>query len=300
MLPRTVVAVASVAFLSWPCFSASTIGSISSTQPIVVSGIAVATNRVMSWPVAVNDEIVTHTAPATLRFADGSVVTLQRNSRMRLEPLSSGVGVKMLSGSAIYNLKPSSAVSVETRYSAAGVTGNLLTAPVRPSSQSDGTATELAYRRPASTPNSGIVFAPSMFGTAAFAPSITRQANPAGAKNMITLPNGIVIFVNPVTSGGVVTGYTIVGVGAETQAAGVLPTPGVTSLDGYTISVVNGPNGNSQVKLFAPGSSTPLPDSQAAALIQNTATAVNQSLPAGQKVSATPGITIQPFSVSGT
>jgi hypothetical protein len=300
MLPRTVVAVAIVALLSWPCFAASSIGSISSAQPIVVSGITVSTNRVMSWPVAVNDEIVTHTAPATLRFTDGSVVTLQRNSRMKLEPLPSGVGVKMLSGSAIYDLKPSSTVSLGTKYSGTDIPGNAaLAATARPVSQNEATATALAYRMPASAPSSGIVFAPSMFGTAAFAPAISRQANPAGAKNMITLPNGLVVFVNPVTSGGVVTGYTIVGVGADTQTGGVLPTPSVTGLDGYTISVSNGPTGNSQVKIFAPGSSTPLSDSQAATLIQNTTTTVNQNLPPGQQISTTPGITIQPFSVSG-
>ena len=302
MLPRTALAFAILALLLWPCFGASPIGSISSTQPIVVSGITVSTDRVMSWPIAVNDEIVTHTAPATLRFADGSVVTLQRNSRMKLVALSSGVEMKMLSGSAIYDLKPSSVVSVGNRSSGTRIPENVAVAPSRrPASQDETPATALAYRMPASAPKSGIVFAPSMFGTAAFAPSINRQASPAGAKNMITLPNGLVVFVNPVTSGGVVTGYTIVGVGADTQTGGVLPTPNVTSLDGYTIAVVNGPNGTDQVQIFAPGSATPLTGSQAAALIQTTTTTVNQNLPPGQQISTTtPGITIQPFSVSGT
>jgi hypothetical protein len=299
MLPRIVVALI-VALSTWPCFGALTIGSISSTQPIVVSGITVSTNRVMSWPVAVNDEIVTRTAPATLRFTDGSVVTLQRNSRMKLEPLPTGVQVKMLSGSAIYDLKSSSMVTLGTKSPGTRLPiSSALVTSVRPTAQDGALATALASRISAA-PSSGIVFAPSMFGTAAFAPAVTRQASPTGARNIITLPNGLVVFVNPITSGGVVTGYTIIGVGADTQTGGILPTPNVTALDGYTIVVVNGPNGVSQVKIFAPGATTPLPDNQAAALIQTTTTTVNQNLPAGLQISTTPGITIQPFSVSGT
>ena len=110
MLPRTVFIVA-ISVLLGQCFAASAVATISSTQPVVVSGITVPTNRVISWPVAVNDEIATQGAPAMVRFADGSVVTLQRNSRMRLEPAAAGVEVKMLSGSAIYDIKPKSGVS---------------------------------------------------------------------------------------------------------------------------------------------------------------------------------------------
>lgn len=301
MLPRTVVEGIVVAFLAWPCLGASPIGSISSTQPIVVSGITVSTHRVMSWPVAVNDEIVTRTAPATLRFTDGSVITLQRNSRMKLEPLASGVKVNMLSGSAIYDLRPSSIVSLDTQLTGTPLPANTIPPNAGlPKFQSRPPVAALAYRMPATAPSSGMVFAPSMFGTAAFTPAATQQANPSGAKNIVTLPNGLVLFVNSVTSGGVVTGYTIVGVGANTQT-GVLPTPNVAALDGYTISVVNGPAGVSQVRIFAPGSATPLSDSQAAALLQNTATTVNQNLPSGQQISTTtPGITIQPFSGSGS
>lgn len=299
MLPRTVVIAMTMACLAWPSFSASPVGSISSTQPIVVSGITVSTNRVMSWPVAANDEIVTRTAPATLWFTDGSVVTLQRNSHMKLEPLAAGVEVKMLSGSAIYDLKPASTVSLGAKLP--GAVASRTVRPVQASigSQNSLPPTALAYRLPAGS--KGVVFAPSMFGTANFGSSVSNTANPSGARNMITLPNGLVIFVNPVTAGGVVTGYTIIGVGADTQTGGILPTPNVTGLDGFTITVVNAPNGNNQVQIFPPGSSTPLTATQAAALLQATATTVNQSLPPGQQITTTtPGISIQPFSVSGT
>ena len=82
-----------------------------------------------------------------LRFADGSVVTLQRNSRMRSEPLSSGVGVKMLSvlrylGDNLSRIRR----IVKTKYSGAGIAGSLATTSVRPSPQSDGTVSALAYR----------------------------------------------------------------------------------------------------------------------------------------------------------
>jgi hypothetical protein len=286
-----------LALLTWSCFGATPVATISSTQPVVVSGITIPTNRVMSWPVAVNDEIATQTAPAVLRFTDGTIVTLQRDSRMRLEAGPTGVEVKMLSGSASYALKARSTVSFGPKITGLGIPTNIpSSAPSRPASQNEETATALIYRMPAQAPGSGVVFAPSMISTAAFAPTIAHQVTPP-PQSVIILPSGLAIFVTPITAQGVTTGYTIVGVGAVTSN-GIIQTPGVTALNGYTIAVQNGSVNTDQIKIFAPGSPSPVPDNQAGTLIQNTVKTVNQSLPSGQQISTTPGITIQPFSAS--
>jgi hypothetical protein len=295
MISRTVL-IFVLALMAWQCFGATPIATISSTQPVVVSGITVPTNRVMSWPVAVNDEIATQTAPAVLRFSDGTVVTIQRDSRMRLEAGGSGVEVKMLSGSASYALKSKSTVSFGPAITAMRANVNKpITIPAQSNSQ-NGESPAAIYHMPAQAPGSGVVFAPSMISTAAFAPTIAHQVTPP-PQSVIILPSGLAIFVTPITAQGVTTGYTIVGVGAVTSN-GIIQTPGVTALNGYTIAVQNGSVNTDQIKIFAPGSPSPVPDNQAGTLIQNIVKTVNQSLPSGQQISTTPGITIQPFSAS--
>ena len=161
MFLRTVVTPV-LALLSWQCFAASSpIATVSSTQSIVVSGITVPTNRVISWPVALNDEIVTQSAPAMVRFADGTVVTLQRNSRMLLKQGASGVEVNMLAGSAIYDLKPNSNVSIPN-VAAAGVSAGQKTTR-KLSSGNETTAMALALRGP----SAGVALAPVTVGTLA-------------------------------------------------------------------------------------------------------------------------------------
>ena len=287
-----------LAALAWQCFGATPIATISSSQPVVVSGITVPTNRVLSWPVAVNDEIVTQTAPALLRFTDGTVVTLQHDSRMRLVDGPSGVEVKMLSGSASYAVKAKSSVSFgpsvpSVRVPAMTAAGS----PVPPASQNEDTAKALVYRTPSEAPSSGVVFAPSMISTASFSTGVGRQAAPA-PQSVIILPSGLAVFVTPVMTQGVTTGYTIVGVGAVGSNGTIIQTAGVSTLTGYTITLPAGTSTTSQITLIPAGSTTPLTSTQAGTLIQSTTTSVNQSLPSGQQMSSNPGVTIQPFSAS--
>src|ERR1017187_4915573 len=151
MLSRTVVVLA-LTLLSLQCFGAAPIATVMSTQPIVISGITVPTNRAMSWPGAANDEIGTQTAPAPVRFTDGAFVTLQRNSRMKLQPGPAGVEVKMLSGSAIYDVKPKTSLAVSPGMTSAraSAAAPVLSAALRTSSSSisEAEATAFAYRMP--------------------------------------------------------------------------------------------------------------------------------------------------------
>lgn len=203
IFPRTLMTLA-VLLPTFQCFGASPVATVSSTESVVVSGINVPTSRVMSWPVNANDEIATQSAPAMVRFSDGTVVTLQRNSRMRLEQGPAGVEVKMLAGSAMYDLKSRSTVSVAPALAAARIPSNTpVNAPARTAvsaSSNEAMATALAYRMPAVAPSSGVVFAPTAISTGQFGPAAgaARQAITTPGGTYVTLANGMILEVTPV------------------------------------------------------------------------------------------------------
>jgi FecR protein len=163
---------------------------------------------VISWPVAVNDEIVTQAAPAMLRFTDGTVVTLQRNSRIRLNQGPSGVEVNMLSGSAIYDLKPRSNVSVANTMSAvngattshaASMAGSVPAVRIVPGNEAIATA--LAH----DAPSSGMVISASDVKTGTFShmgPTPKQNTLLNNKSDTITLANGTILEVHLVTGGG--------------------------------------------------------------------------------------------------
>src|SRR4051794_12249740 len=80
------------------CFSGAPVATVSSTDAILVDGMKVLTGRITSFPLNAENEIATQTAPARVRFTDGTIVTLQRNSRMKLAQGERGVEVKILAG----------------------------------------------------------------------------------------------------------------------------------------------------------------------------------------------------------
>jgi hypothetical protein len=269
------------------CFAASAVATISSTQPVVVSGITVPTNRVISWPVGVNDEIATQGAPAMVRFADGSVVTLQRNSRMRLEPASTGVEVKMLSGSAIYDVKAKSAVSfgpaINPRAVSAAGTVPAVNAAARTSATStnEAQAVALAYRMPATAPKNGMVFAPTALGTGTFIPAnVHFETTTVGGGPHLTLPSGAIFEGHIVTQGNIST-FIIdkIEVPVTTPTGQIsYVTANDPTLLGATVQVNGG-----QIQITPAGSTTPLPGTQVSQLIQNAATtSYNSSVANGQ------------------
>lgn len=265
------VTVLGTVLLSWACYAASPIATISSTQSVIVSGITVPTHRVISWPVAVHDEIITQTAPAMVRFGDGTVVTLQRNSRMRVESGAAGLEVKMLSGSAIYDIKPHSTVSVAPVVSSMSNTVAVAAAPARRiESSREQEAMALAYRAPATAPKSGMVFAPTAFSTTTFGPAATRQdITTVGGGSRITLPNGTILEVHSVSVGGQST-FVIDKVDIPIQVPGQglrYVTPTSSQLVGASITVTNSSATNQQVSILLPGSTTPATPTQVQQLL---------------------------------
>jgi hypothetical protein len=194
------------ALLACQCFGAAPVAAVSSSEPIIVSGITVPANRVISWPVSVNDEITTQSAPAMVRFTDGTVVTLQRNSHMRLDAGRSGVEVKMLSGSAIYDLKARSNVSIPSQGSPTTAASNgrsvqpsAAVFPVRGSSSSNAAVATALAQAPAS---SGIVLAAADMKTATFSSDPRARTLPTQNSDSIRLANGTILEVHLVSGGG--------------------------------------------------------------------------------------------------
>ncbi len=218
MLRRTLVFLPLV-LLSVQCFGATPVATVSSKQPVVVSGITVPTDRLVSWPVNVNDEITTQQEPAMVRFADGTSVQLQRNSRMRLDASPSGVKVNVLSGSAMYDLKPRSTVSLTSAVTknaslSADTAARLVNVDrasrglpaLRFISQNEGAATVLAQN----TARTGIVLpVETVQATLASGGTFASGGNGTNRRvsfipsnrDTITLPDGTILLVNFVGGG---------------------------------------------------------------------------------------------------
>lgn len=89
---------------------AASVATVSSTGSVTVSGVRVPTERLISWPISATDEIVTTNTPAVIRFSDGSRLTVQRNSSVRLQ--ASASKFTMVTGAAIYDAKSQIAPTV--------------------------------------------------------------------------------------------------------------------------------------------------------------------------------------------
>jgi hypothetical protein len=109
-----VFAIVALAACMW---AASPLGSASSTQPFDLNGATVPLAGVPSWPVAAGDVIVTHSAPATIVFRDGSRVVMAETSKAKIEAQGGKSVFRLLEGSGKYSLasRPSLSIFVVDR-----------------------------------------------------------------------------------------------------------------------------------------------------------------------------------------
>jgi len=124
------VAVVISCFLMALCgagFAAQPIATVSSAGPVTVSGTPMSASTVAFWPLANRDLIVTSDAPAVIILPDNSRITLNQNSRGRVESDGDRMRFQLLSGSADYSLvTPNSAVfMVGNKYMADAIAGSL-------------------------------------------------------------------------------------------------------------------------------------------------------------------------------
>lgn len=169
-----------------------TVGRVTSTEPITIRGVSVPAQSLISWPVAVNDDIATHKAPARIEFQDGSTIAIQRASKVRIEGSRRSLSVRVLEGSMVYEVGKQSHLQI------LNAAGKVLNSAAMQSAATTATsipmqaATAPVYSRTAG--NVGIALSPSAISTGRFlAATDTSAASSLGTK--IVLPSGMEIFV---------------------------------------------------------------------------------------------------------
>jgi hypothetical protein len=96
-------------------FAASPVASIKSSSDFQLSGVSVATAGVPSWPIMAGDTVVAGTTAATIRFMDGTMVTLAPYSQVAVQEKKDDLSLRLLNGFMSFTLAPSSALSFYSR-----------------------------------------------------------------------------------------------------------------------------------------------------------------------------------------
>lgn len=81
-----------------PLSAASPVATVTSGTPFQLRGAPVNPNGVPSWPVMAGDEIKTENGDATIRFFDGSQITLGARSQARVEQVDNSAVFRLLQG----------------------------------------------------------------------------------------------------------------------------------------------------------------------------------------------------------
>ena len=93
-------------------FAADSIGTVSSSAPFELSGVAMRADGVSSWPIVAGDEVRSINAPVIIRFQDGSRITISEQSRLVLVRTGSTLSANLMSGQAQFNLTQESSLQV--------------------------------------------------------------------------------------------------------------------------------------------------------------------------------------------
>ena len=196
-------------------FGATPIARVISADTVDVSGIAAPARNFAV--VAVGDEVTTKGTPATLQFRDGTSITLHQNSRVRVEGPARQPTVRMVKGTASYNLAPASTLRiVNTRGESLNqiLDNGLPTGMSRGNSLADPWSAGLVYRSPAGK-QTGVAVPSGSIMVGQFTSNVIPGTGFNGPQ--IQLPSGIVINLTATTTtppgGGVpVVTYTVASV----------------------------------------------------------------------------------------
>ena len=102
-----------ILFLAAGCaFAATPVASIKSSSDFQLSGVSVTAAGVPSWPIMAGDTVVAGTTAATIRFVDGTMVTLAPNSQVTVQEKKDDLSLRLVNGFMSFTLAPSSAISV--------------------------------------------------------------------------------------------------------------------------------------------------------------------------------------------
>lgn len=202
-LSRTIVLSLAV---SVGVFGATPIARVISADTVDVSGIAAPARNFAV--VAVGDEVTTKGTPATLQFRDGTSITLHQNSRLRVEGPAGQPTVRMVKGTAAYNLAPASNLRiVNTRGELLNqiLDNGLSTGMSRGNPLTDPMSAGLIYRSP-SGKQTGVAVPSGSITVGQFSSNVIPGTGFSGPQ--IQLPSGIVLNLTATTVNGVTT-YTV-------------------------------------------------------------------------------------------
>jgi hypothetical protein len=263
-------------------FAATPVARLISAQPVNVDGIIGPARNFV--PLTVGNEITTDSASAVIQFTDGSVVTLQPHSKVRIEGQPSSPVARVVQGSAIYDVA----------HTSSGRLGNGTGQP----SVSDRSSR--VNRIPARPQPGAPALRPGPF-TGSFSPG-----GPSASGPQIDGPNGVTInltsAVNPVTGA---TTFVV----SSIQQTITIPggeTAVVTITSGTLIGATVGGVTTGTFTFTPPGSSTPLTPQQTSTAVQTgVQQAINNgvasgALPAGTKPPSPAPVTGTQFSPSGS
>jgi hypothetical protein len=253
-------------------FAATPVARVISTQPVNVDGIIGPARNFV--PLTVGNEVTTDTAPAVIQFADGSVVTLQPHSKVRIEGQSSGPVARVVQGSAIYDVARTSSSRPGDGTGQPGLRTPSGAPPADPSAR--------VNRSPA-RPQPGAPAPRTVSFTGSFSPGVS------GTGPQIISPNGVTMNLTAVVNPSTGAQTFVVSSIQQTIALPGGGTAVVTVTSGTLIGATVGGVTTGTITFTQSGSSTPLTPQQTATAVQtglqqaiNNGVA-NGTLPTGTK-----------------
>jgi len=264
-------------------FGANPVGRLISSAPVEVNGIAAPARNYV--PVSIGDEITTKGASAVVQFPDGSGVTLQPNSKLRIEGQPAKPSVQVVSGSAMYDLARTSTVRVVN--SKGQTVSSIFDRPLPAANPAglDPLTPAVVYRNNPRQPGTIAPSSAILFGT-----FVQGSTVPGGVPTdpAVILPNGLTINLtattNPTT--GAVT-YTVTSVTTPvTLPNGTTTTLTITSgaLIGDTITPPSGGAGSGTSAAgvtITTSSGTPVTNPNTVLQTTVTTGVANSTLPTG-------------------
>ena len=85
--------------------AAQQVATVIASMPFELRGVRVTPAGVPSWPVSAGDEVATESWPVSFQFPDGSQITLEPNSRARIEGTKKSPVFRLIECTADYRLK---------------------------------------------------------------------------------------------------------------------------------------------------------------------------------------------------
>jgi hypothetical protein len=240
---RHTIALSAILAAAVSAFGAAPVARVISNDAIEVDGITAPARNFM--PVSLGGEITTHGAPATIQFPDGTSVSIQPNSQLRVDGLAGHPEVRMIRGAAQFNLKTSAAARAVAgaRYAANKVADSATLQASAMSSPTSPVSEALMARATSGGAVQITPVSPIMTGGFTSGAALTGvfKISVGGGGPSILLPSGLTMNLTPSTTivnGVSTTTYTIASITQTVSVTETVSTPSTTPGQPPVISTV--------------------------------------------------------------